>query len=148
MNLVFSLSNLAVLPFWVLAIFLPRWGWTQRIIASPLIALLPALLYIGLVVPNLGSILPAVANPSATGIAHLLGTEQGVTIAWAHFLAFDLLTARWIFLEGTLRRISPWLISPILALTLLLGPIGFCLYLLVRALPFGQPQAQATQATA
>ena len=47
----FALSNLTVMPFWLL-IVLPRWRWTERIMRSPLVALLPALLYAALVLPR------------------------------------------------------------------------------------------------
>src|SRR4029077_8422390 len=34
----FQISNILVLPFWLVMIALPHWRWTQRIIASPWIA--------------------------------------------------------------------------------------------------------------
>ncbi|MCB0052120.1 MAG: DUF4281 domain-containing protein, partial [Caldilineaceae bacterium] len=34
METLFSLSNLLVLPFWLAMIFLPRWRWTGRVMAS------------------------------------------------------------------------------------------------------------------
>lgn len=41
----FTLSNIVVMPFWLLMIFLPHWKFTKRVIASPLVALPTALLY-------------------------------------------------------------------------------------------------------
>jgi hypothetical protein len=35
MEQIFALSNLTVLPFWVLMIVLPRWRVTQRLLATP-----------------------------------------------------------------------------------------------------------------
>lgn len=131
---VFSLSSLPVLPFWLLMIVLPRWSWTERIMRSPLVILAPALLYIVLVVPRFGEISAAVRNPDLAGIAALLGTPVGATIGWVHFLAFDLFVGRWAYLDSRERRISPWLMAPVLYLTLMLGPLGFTLYLALRAL--------------
>ena len=45
MELVFQLSSLLVMPFWLLMVLLPTWRWTQRIIASPWIVAPVALLY-------------------------------------------------------------------------------------------------------
>jgi hypothetical protein len=133
MATVFSLSGLLVLPLWVLLILLPGWNLTARIARSPLVSLAPALLYAALVVPRLGVILPAVLRPELGAIAGLLGSPEGATIAWAHFLAFDLFVGRWVYLDAKERAISSWIVSPILFLVLMVGPVGFVLYLGVRA---------------
>ena len=130
----FSLSNLTVMPFWLLMIVLPRWRWTERIMRSPLVALLPALIYAALVLPRFGVIFAAVRNPALSGIVSLLGTPEGATIAWAHFLAFDLLAGRWAYLDSRERGISGLLMAPILFFVLMLGPIGFLLYVIVRGI--------------
>jgi hypothetical protein len=87
MGSIFRLSSLLVVPFWALTILLPRWRRTMRIMRSPLVSLAPAGLYIALVLPRLREIWPAVARPTLNGIALLLGTPAGATIAWIHFLA-------------------------------------------------------------
>ena len=133
MTVLFRLSNLLVLPFWGLMILLPRWRWTQRIMRSPWVSAAPALLYVVLVLPRLGTIWPAVTKPTLAGIAALLGSPEGATIAWVHFLAFDLFLGRWIYLDSRERRLSALLMAPILFFTLMLGPLGFLTYLLVRA---------------
>ena len=133
MEATFSLSGLLVMPFWALMIFLPRWRWTRRILRSPLVILPPALLYAALVLPRLAEVFPAVSSPTLTAIAALLGTPDGATIAWAHFLAFDLFVGRWIYLDGQERVISALLMAPVLFLTLMRGPIGFVLYLVLRS---------------
>src|SRR5215471_6025362 len=133
MDTVFRLSNFLVLPFWALMILLPGWRWTERIVRSPLVSLAPAALYATLVFPRLGEIWPAVARPTLGGIAALLGSPAGATIAWVHFLAFDLFVGRWVYLDSRERHVSEWFMAPLLFLTLMLGPAGFLLYLAVRA---------------
>src|SRR5712692_9387048 len=91
MDLIFRLSNVLVLPYWALMILLPRWRWTTRIMRSPLVSAAPAVLYAALVLPRLGQIWPAVSQPALSGIAALLASPAGATIAWVHLLAFDLL---------------------------------------------------------
>lgn len=132
METFFKLGNLLALPFWVLMILLPRWRWAWRVMRSPLVAAGPALLYVVLVVPRLADVVPVLVRPELHAVAGLLGTAENAAAAWMHFLAFDLLVGRWIYLDGLERRISPWVISPILFLTLLLGPGGFLLYLPAR----------------
>lgn len=142
METIFSLSNLLVMPFWLLMILLPRWHVTRQIISSPLVAAAPALLYLVLVLPRLGALLPTLASPQLADIAVLLGTPAGATLAWAHFLAFDLFVGRWAYLDSQARGVSPWLMAPILFCTLMLGPVGFLLYLAARTFARGsQPAA-------
>ena len=130
----FRFSSFLVIPFWVLMILVPRWRWTKRIVHSPLVSAAVAALYAALVLPRLGEIWPAVSRPTLSGVAALLGSPAGATIAWVHFLAFDLFVGRWIYLDSQDRQISAWLIAPVLFLTLMLGPAGFLLYLIVRSL--------------
>src|SRR5262249_13143618 len=110
----------------------PNWRYTRRAMSSPWTAAPAAALYVALTAPRIAAILPAVARPELTAIASLLGTPVGATLAWAPFLAFDLLVGAWIYLDGRERGVSVWLMGPILFLTLMLGPFGFLLYLLVR----------------
>src|SRR5262249_1035541 len=110
----------------------------------------PALFYVALVLPRLGTIWPAVARPTLDGVAALLGSPEGATIAWVHFLAFDLFVGRWIYLDSRDRRLSPLLMAPILFFTLILGPLGFLRYLLLRMIATsreaGTGRAQTSQA--
>ena len=137
----FQLSNVLVMPFWLLMIILPFWGWTKRIIRSPWIAAPVALLYAALVLPQLAGLLAELANPQLDQIAALLGTPAGATIGWVHFLAFDLFVGRWVYLDSRERKISAWLVSPILFVVLMFGPLGLLLYLVVRR--FATRQATA-----
>lgn len=144
---IFSLSSLLVMPFWLLLIFLPRWRVTERLVAGPWLAVPAALLYAVLVLPRFLQIITAVSNPTLPGITSLLGDPAGATIAWAHFLAFDLFVARWVFLDGRSRHISSWFISPTLFLVLMLGPVGFLLYFVVRtAVAWQSPQTVSADA--
>ncbi len=147
MTLLFRLSNLLVMPFWALMILLPRWRWTVRILRSPFVSAAPALLYAAMVLPRLGTIWPAIARPTIGGVATLLGSPEGATIAWVHFLAFDLFVGRWIFLDSQERRLSPLLMAPVLFLTLMLGPFGFLIYLVLRALAISREASKGSTET-
>lgn len=137
---IFSLSSLLVMPFWALMIVLPHWRWTQRIIASIWIVAPAALLYAVLILPQLSTALPLLMNPTLDGIAGLLGTPAGATAGWVHFLAFDLFVGRWVYLDSRAQGITAWLVSPALFLVLMVGPLGFLIYLGVRTLVPGRGQ--------
>lgn len=128
----FSLSNLLVLPFWFVMIFLPRWKPIVKVITSVWIIVPAALLYAVLVIPSLGGVFALVSNPDAATLGAYLATPTGATIAWAHFLAFDLFVGRWAYLDAHTRQIHPLVMAPVLFCILMLAPIGFLLYLAVR----------------
>lgn len=132
MKAIFSASFLLVLPFWLLMVFLPKGRFTERIIRSPWIAAPAALLYAVLVLPRLPEVLGTVANPDLGSISALLGSPAGATIGWVHFLAFDLFVARWAYLDSRERDVNPFVMAPVLFLVLMLGPVGFLLYLALR----------------
>jgi hypothetical protein len=132
MDTIFSISNLLVMPFWLAMILLPRWRWTARIMASLWSVVPAALLYAVLVLPNLPALLPMVSSPELNVIAVMLGTPAGATVAWIHFLAFDLFVGRWVYLDGRRLGMSAWLVSPILFFVLMLGPLGLVLYVAAR----------------
>ena len=132
METIFSLSSILVMPFWFLMIVLPHWRWTKRILSSLWVIAPAALLYIILILPQLGTVFGDLMNPTLAAISALLGTPAGATAGWVHFLAFDLFVGRWVYLDSRKLGISAWLMAPILFFTLMLGPLGFMLYLLVR----------------
>jgi Domain of unknown function (DUF4281) len=80
---------------------------------------------------RLGEVWPVVTNPRLPEMPALLGSPAGATIARVYFLAFDLLIGRWMSLESRERAISAWLMALISFFTLMLGPFGFLLYLIV-----------------
>ncbi len=138
-------------PFWALMILAPRWSWTRRIVASPLIVVPPVLVYALLVLPRLAELLPAVAAPTLPGVQALLGTAGGAAAAWAHFIAFDLFVGRWMYLDSQRRGVHPLVMAPLLVLTIMLAPLGLLAYLLLshlalryRSAPRSQPAQPVT----
>lgn len=132
METLFQLSNLLVMPFWLLMILAPYWGWTKRIMMSLWSITPAALLYAILVVPRIPSLIGLLANPELGPIAALLGSPEGATIAWIHFLAFDLFVGRWAYLDSREHGFTAWFVSPILFFVLMFGPFGLLLYLGLR----------------
>ncbi len=122
------------MPFWFLMIFLPRWKYTKTIIASPYIIVPAALLYALLIIPNIGSTFMLLLNPNLDGISKLLGSSSGATIAWVHFLAFDLFVGRYAYLESQKRNLNPILMGLVLFSILMYGPLGALIFVTLRAL--------------
>ena len=135
METLFQLSALLVVPFWLLIVLLPKWQWTRRIMNTILVIVPAALLYLFLLVSNLDTTVDFLTHlfpPTLAVIQTLFGTIAGATIAWVHFGAFDLFVGRWVYLDSQAEGISAWIVSPILLVVFLLGPLGFLLYLATR----------------
>ena len=128
----FELCGLLALPFWALMVFLPAWSVTRRIVGSPWIAAPAAIIYSIVLIPVATLVLPEVMSPVQARIMNLLGTPTGTTLAWAHFVAFDLFVGRWIYCDSRSRGYTAWWVSPLLVLTLLVGPVGLLVYLVAR----------------
>lgn len=129
----FTIVTFAPAPIWALMIFAPHWSGTRRVVGTPYFLLPLLILYVVLVVPGLGAVLQILAWPKLDDVVKLLSTPEGTLIGWIHFVAFDLFVGRWIYLDSRERKTSVWVASPILFLTLLLGPFGLLAYLTARA---------------
>jgi hypothetical protein len=76
---------------------------------------------------------------SIAEVRALFASDSALTAGWLHYLAFDLFVGSWIVADGLERRIPALLILPCLPLTLLFGPLGLLLFILLR-LAFTRPQ--------
>lgn len=132
MEILYNLINLVVMPFWLLMIFLPRQDFTLRLMRRLWPFAIVPVVYAGLLVIGLSSMEAAPLDFTLNGIAGLLGTPAGALVAWAHFLALDLFTGRWVYLDSRDREMSPWLASPAVFFCLMAGPLGLLLYILLR----------------
>ena len=127
---IFDASNVVVLPFWTLMIFLPKWKFTRRVMDSYLPFVGLALLYIYLFV---GSITPesaeALASPTLSAIAEAFSDERVAATGWVHFVVLDLFVGRWVYLEGQRTGLFT---SHSIALCLFAGPIGLLSHILTQ----------------
>ena len=128
----FHASAYSVLPFWFLMIFFPHVSFVKKIIASPWIILPPTICYLIILMPHLQESIILFYKPSPTAVAAAMSQVWGASLFWAYAGAFDLFVGRWIFLDAHKRRITFWLVSPIMFVCILFGPLGFAIYGLLR----------------
>ncbi len=86
---------------------------------------------------------------SLDAVAQLF-THKGMLLAgWIHYLAFDLLMGRWQVdqsLAAANHRSLRWLTLPCLFATLMFGPAGLLLFLVVARVTGSRPQTQGVSA--
>ena len=127
----FKAVTYAVLPFWFFLFVLPRSSWTKRLVHGPAVVLLLAPIYAYLLF-GYGS------TPEDMNFRTLYGVMVGFSVphlvmaGWIHYLIFDLFIGAWESRDAIRRGIPhAWLI-PCLIATLMFGPLGLLLYLVVR----------------
>lgn len=127
----YLLANLSVAPVWLLMILAPNARLTERLVATPLVPALYAVLYVGLLVAT-----------TATGGDGDMGSMAGLRVAferdgvlllaWVHYLCFDMVVGMWEVRDAKRLGLSWWAVGPCLLFTLMFGPFGFLGYCALR----------------
>ena len=130
----FSLASAAALVGW-LALALAPLQRGAMIFAARLIAALLCGAYAVFLVTGLmsGGVPEGASFNTLAGVRILLGSPQALLAGWVHYLAFDLFTGAWEAENAPAARVPHWLLLACLALTLLAGPVGLLLYLIIKA---------------
>lgn len=144
---IFAIANTWPLLFWLLLALGPRNELTARIVLfggiAPLAlsyAVLLPLIMTGTLDPQ-GP--PGAGSPNFAELSSIMAIFQskgGATVGWIHYLAFDLFTGLWIARNADRHGISRWVQAPILFFTLMAGPLGLTLYLLLRLFRKNAPE--------
>ncbi|WP_405391818.1 ABA4-like family protein [Streptomyces sp. NBC_01102] len=129
----FEITFLLAAPFWLLMIFAPGRRVTARVAASPLTVLPVLVLYAVMAVPVFPELWTAVSSPDIDTFRDLTVLANGAGAVWAQIIAWDLLLGQWMFLEARRLGVSPYLMGPLLVLTVLLSPVGLVVFLAIRA---------------
>jgi hypothetical protein len=135
-EMIFELGSRLVLTGWlalVAGLWLPRTRPAIFAYGGYVLPALAAATYMGMLasVAVSGTIDPADLGELA-GLHAVFAMDLPLTAAWYHFLALDLFVGGWIARDGLARGAGPWLLTPVLALTLLAGPLGLLAWLLLR----------------
>lgn len=129
----FEVTFYLAAPFWLLMIFAPGWSVTTRIVSSPLTVLPLLAVYTVLAVQVFPELWTAVSSPDIDTFRELTALAEGAGALWAQVIAWDLLIGQGMFLQARKLGLSPWLMGPLLVLTILLSPFGLLAFLALRA---------------
>ena len=126
-------ANWIAMAFWlvmILARFIkPMRGWADPL-CGYIVPALFALTYLIMLAMKLGGAQGDMGT--LQGVQTLFAQPNMLLVAWVHYLAFDMFVGGWISRTGDAEGVSPWLLTPILLLTLFFGPVGFLLFVLLR----------------
>jgi hypothetical protein len=133
-ELLFGISGVAIVS-WILMIFVPKWKVTYRIVKWAVFPLALSICYLAGFVYYIANHGISFVNDfgSYEGVIRLLTVPELAIIAWLHILAFDQLVGRMIYMENMERRTVHLIVQSIcLYLTLMAGPIGYLLYMVLK----------------
>jgi hypothetical protein len=137
----FSLTNAIAMIGWVMLAALPRKPLvttTVLYLGAGLLCLIYAVIFVLLFSGSVDSGLVAgaksadISDYSIPGIRALFQTDGGIVLGWTHYLAFDLFIGLWIAKDADAKGFSRIVQLPILFATLMAGPIGLLLWLVIR----------------
>ncbi len=74
---------------------------------------------------------PDLLDYSVSGVRGLFMSDGGTVLGWTHYLAFDLFVGLWISRDADAKGFSRWIQAPVLFLTLMAGPLGLLVWLVV-----------------
>ena len=125
--------NLGSLPAWFSLLVLPRWHMTKKITAA--VAVAYSVLYVALAYALFSeSILSMDYSSLSTtqGLSKAFSDATSVLAGWAHFIVFDLWTARYFVLDSGRSGIPHLAIVPAILGCMFFGPVGLLTYLAVK----------------
>lgn len=130
---VFSIVGMMAMPMWVLLIFLPKWKVTRFFIDYKIIPIALSVIYAIYIAKSLitGGMMDF---GSLKSVMQLFTVENAVLAGWIHYLAFDLLVGMWMVNQNKELNIHPILMAPCLLGSFMLGPVGFLLFMIMRAI--------------
>lgn len=129
--------NYGVLPFWMLLLILPHAKITEALVHSVVMPLVLGMTYAWLLATAMSG---TPALPEGAGFASLgalmktFTSETALVAGWAHYIVFDLFVGAWQARDAQRAGLHHILLAPCLVVTLLVGPIGLLLYLMVRGI--------------
>lgn len=141
----FAIANPLPLPAWLLLLFAPRWRFTLpvvRLVAVPLLAIAYSLLVVTTLGASEGDF------NSLAGVQRLFANPYTLLAGWIHYLAFDLFIGAWIVEDALARQVPAWARMLPLPLTLMFGPAGLLLHLVLRQLTAASRQPASRTGTA
>jgi len=128
----FLIPTIWVGPFWLLMMIEPESERTEKWVEGNLLFLGPLVTYFAtIIVDPSGMIELFSGNPveMMDTMVELLGTESGTVLAWAHFVAGDIIATRWMWRKAVENNIGLNQTRAIVFFGVMLMPVGLLLHI-------------------
>lgn len=131
-ELMFKIANIAIIPAWVLLIFAPQSKLTYALVYSHAYPFFLGLFYAYLLMS--GFSMSEGGMGSLEEVRTAFNSDAILLAGWVHYLVFDLFIGSWEVQDAHKNGIRHLTITPALVFTLLFGPIGLLIYMIMRQL--------------
>ena len=136
LSIAFNVATAIAILGWLALFGYPFWPQAGRIFVFSLVVVLLCAMYIYFLFLarhlDKPDTKPRGGFSSLSGVVSLFKSPRAVLAGWIHFLAFDLMVGLYIVTDAARLGITHWWLLPALFLTLMFGPAGLLLYLVIR----------------
>ena len=129
-------TNLGIIPFWLLIIFIPNSKISQIFVNSVILPLLLATAYVYVIYQTilmdetLFDVFKLYLNIDS--LYTIFATESFLLVFWLHFLSLNLFLGSWMSRDALKHNISRRLVFIPIILVYFTGPLGIVIYWMVR----------------
>tara|TARA_Y100000590_G_C15695709_1_gene1005028 strand:- start:649 stop:1122 length:474 start_codon:yes stop_codon:yes gene_type:complete len=133
---IYLCSNFAMLPFWLMLIFIPGYKITRIFTNSIILPLLIAAAYSYTFYQILLMDEPILEifqiYLSLENLYTIFATESFLLVFWLHFLALNLFLGSWVSIDGVKYNMPKKIVFAPLILIFFSGPVGLVLHWMIR----------------
>ena len=121
-------------PFWMLMLLQPFEERTKRWMEGPWFVLGPLVAYLIVLAMNLGALSDMMGDGTLSGVvsglADVLGTDDGAVLAWTHFVIGDIIVTRWIWKRSVEMEMNKTVAQVAILFGVMLMPVGLAIHLI------------------
>ena len=133
---VYIWTNLGILPFWLMIIFIPNWKISHIFINSVILPLILAVAYVYVFYQAILLNEPILdifrLFFSLDNLYTVFAAESFLLVFWLHFVTLNLFLGSWLSRDAIKYNISRSLTIVPLILIYFSGPVGLVLYWIIR----------------
>ncbi|MED5290934.1 MAG: abscisic acid-deficient protein Aba4 family protein [Candidatus Thermoplasmatota archaeon] len=119
-------------PFWMLMLLQPFEERTKRWMEGPWFVLGPLVAYLIVLAMNLGALNDMMGDGTLSGVvsglAEVLGTDDGAVLAWTHFVIGDIIVTRWIWKRSVEMEMNKTVAQVAILFGVMLMPVGLAIH--------------------
>lgn len=119
-------------PFWMLMLLQPFEERTKRWMEGPWFVLGPLVAYLIVLSMNLGALSDMIGDGTLSGVvsglADVLGTDDGAVLAWTHFVIGDIIVTRWIWKRSVEMEMNKTVAQVAILFGVMLMPVGLAIH--------------------
>ena len=130
----FFTATMWVGPFWLLMLLQPYEERTKQWMEGPWFVLGPLVAYLIILAMNLGALSDMIGDGTLSGVvsglADVLGTNDGAVLAWTHFVIGDIIVTLWIWKLSVEMEMKKTVAQVAILFGVILMPVGLAIHLI------------------